>query len=254
MEEIDQNTPATETETKDSDESENKETETCSVKTDDMITFCDKATNKSEDFYIISKDKGKITALAKYNLMVGSNATDDYAIKFKGLQTKNNEIYPVAFAKKNEKNKKTGCKGDICYLGYWGNSKDLHNKLLEEYGNEYPADVYDENSILWQYLESYKKYFNDKFGLNVNIRLITYDELINNGCSSEKFTCTNNNKQWIYSTNYWSASASDYYYMWYVRTSGRFNNSGYFFTENRCGVRPVIEIEESELQKYLDNH
>ena len=123
-----------------------------------IISFCNKdkiykdwanrlVKGKSEDFYVISDKGDMVTALARYNLMVGSTATDNYAKAYPGLQAKDNLYtakYPIAFANNNKK--KPGCTGDKCYLGYWANDD---GSLKDAYKNEeqtnYPCKVFDAN-------------------------------------------------------------------------------------------------------------
>ena len=235
----------------------------------DVIAFCNTNTNKSEDFYVIKDNGDTVTALAKYNLMVGnkvvydnsfenvlSNTTLTSSDKDYGLQSKDttfeitSEGMPasttlygfIAFANKDENNKTT----DGTYLGYWTNATNYAlNKPLEAYGTSYPADVYDSNSILYEHVQKYQTYFTSTINkTTAKMRLITYNELVELGCSEADGTCT---KDFVYKgLNYWSASARDYNGVWDVDADGNFDNND-FWRDDVLGVRPVITINKSEI-------
>ena len=214
----------------------------------DVIAFCNTNTNKSEDFYVIKDNGDTVTALARYNLMVGSNATDDYATAFSGLQAKDTTLYPVAFTEKNDENK-----SGSTYLGYWADATNYAlGKPLEAYGTSYPADVYDSNSLLWEPVQKYQTYFTGTLNkTTVKMRLITYNELIGLGCDKSMSTCktetvTTNKREWIYSTAYWTASASDYGGVLRVSARGFFSYHA-FWVNALIGARPVITINKSEI-------
>ena len=222
----------------------------------ELISFCNKnkgytnsdgvyVKGKSEDFYVISDNGDTVTALAKYNLMVGSRATDDYATAFPGLQAKSATIYPVAFANKDENNK-----SGSTYLGYWTNNTS--KKPLEKYGTSYPADVFDENSALYEHVQNYQTYFTSTLNKSsAEMRLITYNELVGLGCDCSSNTCktdtvTANKREWIYNTNYWGASADDYYNVWGVFYTGYTYDNDVWY-DGSYGVRPVITISKSDI-------
>ena len=244
----------------------------------DLISFCNEnksyrnsdgvlVKGKSEDFYVI-KDNGKtVTALARYNLMVGNNVI--YKSDFSGIEsmvklTSSDKDYglqseltmmeltsdgmPVsttlygvtAFANKDDNNKKTGCAGDNCYLGYWANSD---GSLKLGYGqSDYPADVFSESSLLYAPIKNYQTYFIGTLSKKTsNMRLITYDELVNLGCDVQNGKCT---RDFLYNDlNYWSATAHLYNAVFYVRNN--YVLMGLFI--NEVGIRPVITINKSEI-------
>ena len=230
----------------------------------DIISFCnndaeytdsngDTVKGKSEDFYVISDNGDTVTALASYNLMVGSKATDTYATAFPGLQALPQQDgtyknYQLVFATKDENNKSGNN-----YLGYWAN--DISNKPLEAYGTSYPADVYKEEenkTLLREPLRNYETYFTSTLNkTTAKMRLITYNELVGLGCDSSSKTCKTETvaakkREWIYKTNYWSASAGDYSYVWRVIASGYFGGNS-FWRDGTLGVRPVITISKSDI-------
>ena len=233
----------------------------------DVISFCnndaeytdsngDTVKGKSEDFYVISDNGDTVTALASYNLMVGSKATDDYAKLFPGLQALPQangtyKDYVLAFANKDENNKSGNT-----YLGYWTNATNYAlSKPLEKYGTSYPADVYKEGenkSLLSEPLKNYQTYFTSTLNkTTAKMRLITYNELVGLGCDSSSNTCktdevTTNKREWIYNTWYWTASARDYANVWIVRAFGNFRYNA-FWGDDSHGVRPVITISKSDI-------
>ena len=181
----------------------------------DLISFCNENASytnyngiyvkgKSEDFYVISDNGDTVSALARYNLMVGSNSTDDYATKFNGLQALSQQDgtykdYELTFAEKHDENK-----SGSTYLGYWTNATNKELKVpLEKYVTGYPADVYDENSILYEHVQKYQKYFIDTLSKSsVDMRLIKHSELVSLGCDATKYTCKTdtvitNKREWI---------------------------------------------------------
>ena len=227
-----------------------------------MISFCNNdviykyngelVKGKSEDFYVIKDNGDSVTALARYNLMVGKVAgTFSYDIRFHGLQANNKNLsYELAFAIKDENNKNSG---GYIYAGYWTNLENtLLNKPLSKYGESYPANVFDENSLLWTSVQTYKSYFISTLKKTpIDMRLITYDELIDLGCDALRYTCetdkvVSNKREWVYNTQYWTATAENYWGLWRVMNVGG-NFSGYYFSDDAAGVRPVIKIEKSEI-------
>ena len=203
----------------------------------DVIAFCNNNTGKSEDFYVIKDNGDTVTALAKYNLMVGnkviyddgfenvlSNTALTSSDKDYGLQSELTKIEvteegtptsttlygTISFADKNESNKTDDGK----YLGYWTNKENKElNKPLEKYGQSYPANV--------------------------------YDELVALGCDPDEGTCT---KEFMYKDFfYWSSSARGYNDMWFVHPSGGVAFYNIYRGSATIGVRPVITINKSEI-------
>ena len=198
----------------------------------DVIAICNNDTGKSEDFYVIKDNGDTVTALAKYNLLVGNTSNGgsdvtpiDPLTKGYGLQSSTakgylsndaNRIGTIAFSK----------------TYYWSDR-----------GLSYPADVYDENSSLYEPVENYENYLKTTLGkTSVDARLITYNELVGLGCSNSSCGTA---PLWVYDTTYWSASASSDINVWRVGPSGRF--SRYYGDDNSTGVRPIITISKSDL-------
>ena len=227
----------------------------------DLISFCNKDViyknflnelyrGKSEDFYVIKDNGSTVTALAKDNLMVGESSRDERNILgkvFSGLQdsAKGNNyysVYPVAFGSKEENE-----------WGYWANPTNHYlNKPAPKYGESYPAYVYDNNSLLWEPVQNYKNYFINTLNKKVeNMRLITYDELIDLGCDKNNMVCkpSDENKKWIYSTIYWTGFTDIYGAIYIVSEQHNYQNFARIsFDSAFPGLRPVIEISKSEIE------
>ena len=235
----------------------------------DIIALCNTEANKSEDFYVISDNGTTVTALAKYNLLVGDTAVwnDDFSDTTSvipistseegyGLQNSiagnmefDSEGNPInhtvkgtiAFADGEESKKISGCSGyGGCYSGYWTDNTSNHN-LLSKYGNSYPVNVFDSNSNLYKPLENYKTYLkNTLCKTSIDARLITYEELTGLGCGKDDWSCTSA-PSWVYSTGYWSASADGDSSVHVVISDGYFDFPGIL------GLRPVITISKSDI-------
>ena len=227
----------------------------------DVIALCNTDTGKSEDFYVIKDNGDTITALAKYNLLVGNTAVwnDDFSDVTSvtpistseegyGLQNSitafsefDSEGNPLTHTIKGgmEFAKNQNYDDDV----YWSDSS---RNLLSKYGASYPANVFDSNSNLYEPLENYKAYLKNTLGkTSVNARLITYEELINLGCTRNGYTCKSA-PFWVYNTYYWTATANDYSSVWIVKPNGSFGCKFYTIPYN-IGLRPVITIKKSEI-------
>ena len=194
------------------------------VQTDDKATSVSQGNNfktysvgdefclENECFYVIKDNGTTVDALAKQNVNVELNRQDKNA---KSL------IYSEAV--------------------YW---TDSNGKLLIKYGTSYPTNVYDNNSLLYAPVQNYKTYLKNELGkTSVDARLITYEELTSLGCNMNENSCKSA-PSWVYSTNYWTASAFSGSNIRYVHLDGKL---GYYNTFLALGLRPVITISKSEL-------
>ena len=239
----------------------------------DVIALCNTNTGKSEDFYVIKDNGSTITAFAKYNLLVGNTVVynedfryatsvtpiptseEDYGLQnsIAGYMEFDSEGMPlshtmkgtIAFADGEESKKMSGCTGYGCYYGYWTDNTSSHN-LLSKYGTKYPANVFDNNSLLYAPVQNYKTYLRNTLGkTSIDARLIIYEELISLGCSKDDHSCTSA-PSWVYRTNYWSASSYNNDYVWNVYSYGGFGGNS-FDNSGNCGLRPVITISKSDI-------
>ena len=203
------------------------------VQTDDKATSVSQGNNfktysvgdefclENECFNVIKDNGTTVDAFAKQNVNTESNRQDS------GYNT-------LAFAE----NKNNG-------YGYWADNTSRHN-LLSKYGTSYPANVFDNNSLLYEPVQNYKTYLKNTLGkTSVDARLITYEELISLGCSWNNKSCQSA-PAWVYNTYYWTASAGYYNWLYYVRSDGYFDANGFEFSYG-YGLRPVITISKSDI-------
>ena len=191
-----------------------------------------------ECFYVISSDDTSVTMLAKYNLAVGNKIIDfdiendeaifDLNYNHTGIQSSDAKGY--VFDENNELIFPWGGVIEFSSYNYWS--------TVSPSGYSY---IYNSNSTLYQYVESYKNYLN---GFDVGVisaRLISYDELILLGCENNR---CHKAPSWVYSTSYWTGFVSgnlddDIYTVDY---DGMFGADRGYDVYTLFGVRPVIEI------------
>ena len=116
------------------------------------------------------------------------------------------------------------------------------------YEGSYEVDewryVYDNNSLLYNFVENYKLYL-ENYGIIVEeSRLIKHTELSELGCDFYYGKC-DSNLSWVYSTSYWTGVAEGDR-VWAVKTDGSYVTYGFEYTNQYMyGVRPVIMISKS---------
>ena len=227
----------------------------------DIIALCNTSTNKSEDFYVIKDNGTTVTALAKYNLLVGNVVkwSDDFEVESTTVIPSSEEGYGLqnSTAANYESNSGTpstntftgvlGFSKDNNGKGYWVDDTSNHN-LLSKYGNSYPAYVFDENSILYKPLSNYESYIKNTLKkTSVTTSLLTYDQVINLGCNKDNGSCKSA-PSWVHAVNYWIGSVDASYSAEMVghdMVDPAFGYGG--LEENMAGLRPVITISKSEL-------
>ena len=228
----------------------------------DVIAICNNETGVSEDFYVISDNGSSVTALAKYNLLVGKNlmvdldnfliqSSSDISEETVGYGIQNNSALGFSMTNPNTV-------GAIIFetnqnnVGYW---VDDNRKLKPEYGENYPAFVFDSNSNLYQPLKNYENYLRNTLDKpSVTATLLTYEQAVSLGCDKESETCSNA-PSWLKSTSYWTGSASANNTVWGIEayeSIGVFGNANsddvdFSNVANAAGLRPVITISKSEL-------
>lgn len=192
---------------------------------DGVASLSDIVTCGTESFYVMFNDDEVITMLSMYNLNVGDNKYPNP--KTYGLQ----DEHVLGYVDEGED---YGGIDDFSSEPYW-----------ESWGMSYPIDAYDENSNLYQYVNSYENYLKNSGLESVETGLMTYDQA--NGLDCDGDDCSSA-PEWIYSTTYWFGTANNegnFYYIFYgsdcIETDGHFLGSGF-------GVRPVITISTSEIQ------
>ena len=217
-----------------------------------------------EEFYVIGQeDSSHVKLLSKWNLKVGiiynksgtktgeyTNADIGYGLQssdvkgyVEGDSTSNGD---VAFSSTNYWYDETNNKAKDEYGGYtYNKSTYVYN---DGQGNIVYPYVYDSNSNIKQYVDTYVTYLNNQ-GVSVSGRLIKQEELDVLGCkpSSIYWRCDSSNggtaPEWVYQTSYWSGSADNDTCLWILSSVGIF--SIYKFSDSHgYGVRPVIILEK----------
>ena len=122
--------------------------------------------------------------------------------------------------------------------------------LKSKYDENYPAYVYDDNSIVYDYVENYETYLKNMKVNSAEGTLISYEQLLSLDCDSYE-TCTTSDYDWIYYTSYWTGTATDKEYLWRVTSDGTFGVAYYSYVGIR-GIRPVINISVSEIEKLMN--
>ena len=202
----------------------------------DVIALCNSSTGKSEDFYVISDNGETVTALAKYNLLVGnvynvnseeltqiSSDIDGYGLQNSSAKgyNENSNIYTGVIAFSNE--------------NYWANNV-----------SNYPSWVFNENSNLYNTLQDYKNYLKNTLNKSsVEVTLLDELQAENLGCNISTFSCSSA-PLWVYSTSYWLGSVFDENRAILIVTVNVIGNEGHDYNIG-MGIRPVITIAKSEL-------
>lgn len=194
----------------------------CSIISGDGTQIGDEIVCGTESFNVISSDESNINMIAKYNLNVGDN--------------------------KNP-NKKELIQGqDI--LGFKDNFPTYGNVSFSttNYWNGTIGFIYNENSLISQYLDSYKKYLLDRTKMSeVLVTLLSSEQANMLGCNINTNTCLNSPYSFLYNTSYFLGSSANANDIYVIEANGNYtvtnyNNSNYF------GVRPVITIKKQVLK------
>lgn len=187
---------------------------------------------ESECFYVIEDNGNSVKALAKYNLYVGNIFTQsnkyitiDSQENGYGLQNELaigfNSTYPRI--------------GTINY-----SSRKYWNPL------SYPAFVYSSSSNLYQYIENYRLYIVNQLKVNIdNITLLSYEQALELGCSGSSCSSA---PDWVTQSSYWLGSANSGG-LYTINTKAGFYGTNNYDDNYRFGIRPVITISESDINK-----
>ena len=191
-----------------------------------------------ECFYVISSDETTVTMLAKYNLYVGGVYNNSW----------------VAYGDEATGKQDSTMLGVVAAPPFNGTTPFAKTNYWSSTVSSYPTYVYNENSLLYTYVENYKIYLTT-LGITPNsARLISYDELINLGCIAENKSCRLA-PSWVYSTSYWTGSAHSSEYLWFISISNNFNHNFHYSGTYAYGVRPVITIPKwqfaDEIEFYI---
>ena len=179
-----------------------------------------------ECFYVMYSDETTVTMLAKYNLYVGGEYNSSWTA-YGEEATGKQDLNMIGYSSKGKP--------------YKGTTKFSNTNYWSSTVSSYPSYVYNENSLLYSYVENYKTYLSTLGVTPIEARLITYEELTDLRCSG---TICTSAPSWVYATTYWSGSADSSSFVWYVNSYGDFSN-GYYSDRNGSGCRPVITISRS---------
>ena len=111
--------------------------------------------------------------------------------------------------------------------------------------SSYPADVYNNNSLLYPIVEEYVSYLNTKL-TGATGSLLTYSQAEHLNCYIVGIYGCLDAPTWVSTTTYWTGSASDRYSLGYVESGGAFRYDDYDFDD--FGGCPVITISTSDIQ------
>ena len=185
----------------------------------------------TEQFYVIEDEDEDTTEgmsmLAMYNLNVGTNTYTEGTIGIQNSLAKGSVDGETTFY------------GTVAFSDsvYWA---DEEYNLLTQYGTSYPAYVYNGSSNLYQYVNSYEAYLKDNGVGSASATLISYEQ-------ANDLKANKDDPSWLYSTAYWTGSASAYGDVWVVSSRGAFLSDSYV-NSIPSGVRPVITISTSDIQ------
>ena len=207
-------------------------------KTKDTVVVGDIVTIDTEEFYVVKRDGSDLILLSHYNLNVGSNkkagATEGIQdSEVKGYVSSGTTYGNIAFSSTNYWNGKVGTD----YPGSYCSSNTYTSGTNCTY-------VYDANSNLKTYVDSYKTYLEGKGATIKSARLLRVEEAFELGCGQGQWSCSTspaNAPSWVYETSYWLGSAHSANSVWSVYSFGIFYGSSYVIDYD-FGVRPVIII------------
>jgi len=198
----------------------------------------------TEHFYVVSSDESETVLLTRYNLNVGNNTQPEEYGKL-GMQNS------LAIGVNSYSAPSDGFSATISFssTNYWAGQVGENLKYPGDlaqgvmYGPNYPY-VYDSNSNLYNYVETYKKEL-EKLGANINeARLLSYDE-------AKQFDINNHSK--LFETSFWFGSAVMETRLWGTyKPADRMIYNDYRGYEDGSGmlgggVRPVIVVNTSDI-------
>lgn len=262
----------------------------------------------TECFYVISNNSGTVRALAEWNIDGGYDLTEngeyllniyDYTFTYSSaLQAGVKPYYDyqknsIINLKQNPNKRgfvfypdynKISARGVINFAsdytsddyGYWAPS----GNLISSYAST--MYVYDSNSVIYDYIESYIDMLNEETNLSLTGDLITLEEVESLGCDTnssclERYVCTASDvsnefswydetgeevycetigqvitsggtaPSWVYNTTYWTGSAEDTDYVWTISSDGDII-SKFYSNIYDMGIRPVITISENDIK------
>ena len=182
----------------------------------------------SEQFYTIGTEGENVKLLSMYNLYVGgeyNNSWVAYGDEATGIQDSTMIGHNGVLVRK----------GTIKFSNtkYWSNGSSS-------------GYIYDNNSLLYNYIENYANYLKNKDVKIEDARLINLTELESLGCSVSTYSCSKAPK-WVTETSYWTGSNFSVDYLWTVYNSGSSLDYNLYSNNDCFGVRPVIIMPKSDI-------
>lgn len=172
----------------------------------------------NEQFYVIGKEYGNVILLSMYNLRVG-NIIDE-----------NGNIISLT--------NQTGIQSSDIKGYVEGKSSAIGVVSYSDVDNFYTT------SLVKTFVSNYETYL-ENMGVSIaKTRLISKGELESLGCVGLEFSCSGA-PEWVYSSSYWGFSGSVSDDIWSVKSNKEFKPIP-ISDNSTFGVRPVIEISESE--------
>ena len=200
----------------------------------------------TEDFYVVKRDGTDLMLLSRYNLKVGNifqgngskigeyHTTDEgYGIQsseakgFDGYQTRYGTIN---FSSSNYWKGKVGTE----YPGIYCTNDE------QSAGTEC-ANVFNSNSNLYSYVQTYKTTLEEMGAHIKQIRLLRTDEIISLGCVRGQMISCFNAPNFIIETTYWLETVNSDNHITCVHNDGYVYYNLYGNIED-CGIRPLIVI------------
>ena len=208
----------------------------------DIIAICNHETNISEDFYVISDNGTTLTALAKYNLLVGNTAVAESS-----GSSSITSITPIPTTASGYGIQSSTAKGifsDLTtYVGVLKFSQtryfdDSNGSILSQYNdNSGIPFVYDNNSSLWEPVQSYKSYLESIGATITSVTIPSVEQL-------EILSKIENGMSIVLLTSYWSGNRTD------GGTLGAIYSNDYYGAyhdiDSYIGLRPVIVISKED--------
>ena len=234
------------------------------------INISDEICIKDECFYVMFSDDKNVTLISKYNLQVGN------------MKNENGEIVPIEkpsglqdplTIEVDENNKSVYGTVAFSDTNYWWDS--ANGNLFSNYSLDVDMSeiedsdenlvftyVYDENSLLYTYLENYKTYLKTQ-GINIyETRLLKFNDVVLMRDMviekySDNFDYSLINEMLFYN-NYWSGSVASNYQVFAENTIVGLRYSGgltaeHYDSNDQFGLRPIIVIPKSEIYRQINS-
>ena len=202
-------------------------------KTKATVVTGDIVTIGTQEFYVVKHSGEDLILLSHYNLNVGEykKASAPEGIQDSEIKGGTSYVYDIPQYGKIGFSDTSYWDGKIGtdYTGDYCTSFDA---------NQTCAYVYDSNSKLYPYVQSYKTYLEGLGATIKEARLLKLEEIIELGC--DEMFCESG-PAWLRETAYWLGTAGSSSAIWRAR-----NNSSVYYTyysdDAYHGLRPVIVI------------